>query len=923
METQKPLLKDKDSEEVDVYLYRSMIGSLMYLTSSRHDNIFVVCARARYQVNPKVSHLHAMKRIFRYLKGQPKLGLWYPKDSPFDLVAYTNSDYAGASLDRKSTTGVMAGDSKLMLLSINLLLLGKVNAARHKLTAAWENSGFSECKLYKAKIVNGEVQLQALVDGKKIVVTEASVRRDLQLEDADVKQLAKTTAWNEFSSTMASAIICLATNQKFNFSKYIFESMVKNLDSAGKFLMYPRFVQVFLDNQLEGMINHNRIYIAPSHTKKVFANMKRQGKDFSGRVTPLFSTMMVQAQQEQGEGSDMPTDPHHTPTIIPPSTSQPQRKQRPRKPKRKDTEIPQSSVPMENVADEAVYEERDDGLERATTTATGLDVEWDRGNISKTQSKATPNEPSSIGTSSGGGPRCQDTMGDTIAQTRSKNVSKFSNDLLLAGINTPRSGEDSLQLKELMEFCTKLQQRVLDLENTKIAQVQMITSLKKRVKKLERKKKSRTHGLKRLYKVGLSARIDSSDDEASLGDSEDASKQGRKIHDIDADEDITLENVHDADVFGVHDLDGNEVFIETEKHVVNAATTTSTIPVSTAKDLSDVDMTIAQALAELKNTKPKAITTAATITTTIVTRPMTKGLIIQDQEQASTLITSLKEKGNIIIVEEHLKIKKKDQVLFDEQEAIRLQAQFDKEERIAREKEKANVVLTAQWNDIQDKVETDYELAQRLRKFFAAKRVEEKRNKQPTKAQQRSIMTTYLKNMAGWKPKYLKTKSFANVQELFDKAMKMVNTFVDMDTELMEGSETREESGSKRAGGELEQEPSKKKKVDDDKETKELKQCMEIILDDGDDVTIEATPLSTKSPTIVDYKIYKERKKSYFQIIRADVHCVTMQNILYYLLVEKMYPLTKHTLHQMCNDVKLQVDYKCEMAFELLRLVQK
>ncbi|GJX68965.1 putative ribonuclease H-like domain-containing protein [Tanacetum coccineum] len=105
METQNPLLKDEDGEEVDVHMYRSMIGSLMYLTSSRPDIMFVVCACARYQVNPKVSHLHAVKRIFRYLKGQPKLGLWYPKDSPFDLVAYTDSDYAGASLDRKSTTG--------------------------------------------------------------------------------------------------------------------------------------------------------------------------------------------------------------------------------------------------------------------------------------------------------------------------------------------------------------------------------------------------------------------------------------------------------------------------------------------------------------------------------------------------------------------------------------------------------------------------------------------------------------------------------------------------------------------------------------------------------------------------------------------------------------------------------------------------
>nr|GEY49533.1 hypothetical protein [Tanacetum cinerariifolium] len=105
METSKPLLKDKDGQEVDVHIYRSMIGSLMYLTSSRLDIMFDVCACTRHQVLPKVSHFHAVKRIFRYLKRQPKLGLWYPKDSPFKLKVYTDSDYAGSSLDIKSTTG--------------------------------------------------------------------------------------------------------------------------------------------------------------------------------------------------------------------------------------------------------------------------------------------------------------------------------------------------------------------------------------------------------------------------------------------------------------------------------------------------------------------------------------------------------------------------------------------------------------------------------------------------------------------------------------------------------------------------------------------------------------------------------------------------------------------------------------------------
>nr|GEX90997.1 putative ribonuclease H-like domain-containing protein [Tanacetum cinerariifolium] len=105
IETNKELLKDEEAEDVDVHLYRSMIRSLMYLTASRPDIMFDVCACARFQVTPKVLHLHTMKRIFRDLKGQPKLGLWYPRDSPFDLEAFSDSDYAGASLDKKSTIG--------------------------------------------------------------------------------------------------------------------------------------------------------------------------------------------------------------------------------------------------------------------------------------------------------------------------------------------------------------------------------------------------------------------------------------------------------------------------------------------------------------------------------------------------------------------------------------------------------------------------------------------------------------------------------------------------------------------------------------------------------------------------------------------------------------------------------------------------
>nr|GFB87003.1 hypothetical protein [Tanacetum cinerariifolium] len=104
MDKENPWGKDETEKDVDLHLYRSMIGSLMYLTASRPDIMFAVYACVRHQVTPKECHLHAVKRIFRYLKGHPKLELWYPKESPFDLVAYSDSDYSGASQERKSTT---------------------------------------------------------------------------------------------------------------------------------------------------------------------------------------------------------------------------------------------------------------------------------------------------------------------------------------------------------------------------------------------------------------------------------------------------------------------------------------------------------------------------------------------------------------------------------------------------------------------------------------------------------------------------------------------------------------------------------------------------------------------------------------------------------------------------------------------------
>nr|GFA17876.1 hypothetical protein [Tanacetum cinerariifolium] len=122
MDKENPWGKDGTGKDIDIHLYRSMIGSLMYLIASRPDIMFAVCACARHQVTPKECHLHAVKRIFRYLKGHPKLGLWYPKASPFDLVAYSDSDYGSASQDRKSTTGRTASCCGQVLWIQNQLL---------------------------------------------------------------------------------------------------------------------------------------------------------------------------------------------------------------------------------------------------------------------------------------------------------------------------------------------------------------------------------------------------------------------------------------------------------------------------------------------------------------------------------------------------------------------------------------------------------------------------------------------------------------------------------------------------------------------------------------------------------------------------------------------------------------------------------
>ncbi|GKD27215.1 hypothetical protein Tco_1233429 [Tanacetum coccineum] len=262
---------------------------------------------------------------------------------------------------------------------------------------------------------------------------------------------------------------------------------------------------------------------------------------------------------------------------------------------------------------------------RAATTASSLGAEQD----------------------SGGGPRCQETMGDTIAQTRFENVYKLSNDSLLARGNTLRSDEDSRKLNELMERCTNLLNRVLDLEKTKTTKANEIASLKRRVKKLKKKK---------------------------------------RINAINADDDITLVSVQDDADKDMFDMDA-----------LNVSTAVTTVTITTE------EITLAQALATLKTSKPKVkwIAFQEPSTTT------TKTTISSQQSQ---------DKGKGITIEEPMKpIKKKVQIMLDEEVALKLQAEFDEEERLAREKaekeKETNIALIEEWDDIHAKIEADHELA--------------------------------------------------------------------------------------------------------------------------------------------------------------------------------------------------------------------
>ncbi|GJQ97704.1 putative ribonuclease H-like domain-containing protein [Tanacetum coccineum] len=284
IESNKPMVKDEDGVEVDVHEYRSMIGSLMYLTTSRPDIIFAVYACARFQVTPKASHLHAVKRIFRYLKHQPKLGLWYPRDSPFELEAFSDSDYAGASLDRKSTTEYVAAAHCFYHSRTK-----HIEIRHHFIKDCYEKRLIDVLKIHTDSNV-------ADLLTKGFDVTRISM--DLRMDRCSAGKFYSSMVYkHNMVAFLKKPNESVGFTEVVDFLKGTSLSKLQLADAIGIHNLSD--AKIYAGLATLGYVTEGR-YLAPTLTKKLFANMK---KGCAGDIVPLLPAMLVGAAVDQGNTS--------------------------------------------------------------------------------------------------------------------------------------------------------------------------------------------------------------------------------------------------------------------------------------------------------------------------------------------------------------------------------------------------------------------------------------------------------------------------------------------------------------------------------------------------------------------------------------------------------------------------------------------
>nr|GEZ59121.1 hypothetical protein [Tanacetum cinerariifolium] len=446
MDKENPWGKDGIGKDVDLHHYRSMIGSLMYLTASRPDIMFAVCACAcaRHQVTRKECHLHAVKRIFRYLKGHPKLGLWYPKESPFDLVAYSDSDYGATSCcgqvlliqNQLLDYGLsMPCEALLREISSSILRFNKIMARLqfcdyHNMVSILEKSEHN-------------VDFHLIVDFVEASPLKYALTFKPTVYVSHIRQFWSTAR----IETTKEGIKILATID--GILKTVTESSLRrNLK-----LKDEEGISSLLDAELFENLTLMGYNISPN-----------QNPSFSGRIVPLFDTMLV----PQGKGSGTPTEPHHTPSPEAQQTS-PTTHSSPTLPPITTALIPTitlsdtphlrqytrrdriaQSLFLPLVADEPASPLRDVSQGEACPTDSGFKADQDMANIAKTS---------------------------TLPHESTSRVTSLTAD----------EGSIQHKLNELTALCTSLQRQQSKMVSRFKAQELEINSLKARIKLLEDK----------------------------------------------------------------------------------------------------------------------------------------------------------------------------------------------------------------------------------------------------------------------------------------------------------------------------------------------------------------------------------------------------------------------------------------------------
>ncbi|GJV33076.1 hypothetical protein Tco_1393476 [Tanacetum coccineum] len=501
-----------------------MIGSLMYLTSSRPDIMFSVCACSRFQVQPKVSHLNAVKRIFRYLKGRPKLGLWYPKDSPFILEAFSDSDYAGASLDRKSTTGgcqflgsrLISWQCKKQTVVANSTTEAEYIAASHCCgQVLWIQNqmldygyNFMQTKIhvdnesaicvvknpvYHSKTKHIEIRHHFIRDSyEKKLIEMVKIHTDYNVADLLTKAFDVTRFQFLIASIVDTLIEALFEEKLYgtmcinavDYTTWILRMECKSLELQDK-------KELAIPGQTTTGKEFSNLLMAGSLPKTITCLEKSDENAKFHQIVDFLSTCSINYAltavdiSESSVRSDLLFDGEDGVTCL------------------TNDEIFENLALMryEQLSTKLTFKKGGDSVERAITIVASLDAAQDSDNIIRTQTTAMPNVDIPQGMDTGGSPRHQETIGGTPAQTRMEHTFELTDNVPYTPYDSPLPGVGRMKLDELITLCTKLSKQVLYLEKENDAQAMEILNLKRRLKKLERKRKSSiSHPRRRKYR---------------------------------------------------------------------------------------------------------------------------------------------------------------------------------------------------------------------------------------------------------------------------------------------------------------------------------------------------------------------------------------------------------------------------------------